>query len=114
MPKRRFVSLVVWGILGFVVGFIIGAFAVQVIGGLGIGGATFNVRVEIFGVTVRQGRGPEAMERVFWTWGVGLLALFALFGAGIGIGLRVAVRRLATALRGRAEDERRRAKQLPQ
>jgi hypothetical protein len=93
-------SLVVCGAIGLIVGLVIGANAVLVRGFGGVGGTTVNVRVEVFGVTVRQGRGPEEVEPVAWTWGVGLLALFALAGAGVGVAGRVAVSELLRALRG--------------
>ena len=88
------VSLVVWGIIGLVVGVIIGGLAIKVSGALGVGGTTVNVRVEIFGLTVRQGVGPEPMDRVVWTRGAGLLAVFSLAGTGLAVAGRVAASRL--------------------
>jgi hypothetical protein len=86
-------SLVVWGVIGAGTGLVIGALGEVVSGGEGIGGSTVAVRVEVFGLTVRQGVGPESMNHVVWTWGVAILAAFAVVGAALLIAARVVVGR---------------------
>jgi hypothetical protein len=75
------VSLAVWALVGFATGFVVGGLGLVVSGAQGVGGSTVGVRVEVFGLIVRQGDGPESMNSVIWTWGVGILATFALVGA---------------------------------
>jgi hypothetical protein len=90
-------SLLAWGFIGLAVGLVIGGLAVEVAAGLGEAGKTVNVRVEVFGIKVRQGKGPESFHRVVWSWGVGLIALFGFLGASVGIAGRLAVSILLTA-----------------
>lgn len=100
-PKRpSMLSIVVWGVIGLVAGVVIGGLAVEVSGPMGVAGATVNVRVEVLGVTVRQGVGPESLERVAWTWGISFIAVFAFIGAGIAVAWRCAASRLWWAVRG--------------
>ena len=63
--RRRWpsvLSLIVWGAIGLVAGFVVGGLAVEVSGGQGVGGTVVNVSVQVFGITVRRGVGPEAMD----------------------------------------------------
>jgi len=89
--RPSLLSLIVWGVIGTVTGFVVGGLGLEISGFQGIGGATVNVRVEVFGLTLRQGVGPESMERVIWTWGVAALAAFAALGAWVFLTARLVV-----------------------
>jgi hypothetical protein len=88
-------------VIGLVVGLVIGGMAVEVSGPVGVGDTTVDVRVEVLGVTVRQGVGPEPMERVVWTWGIGWVAMFGLAGLAVAIAGRMGAEKLLRALAGK-------------
>jgi hypothetical protein len=92
--RTSWMSLVIWGMIGLVVGIVVGAMAVDCRGAVGIGGQTADVQIRVFGVTIRQGEGPEPLADVAWTWGIGVLLLFGLVGSGISVGVRIAAEQL--------------------
>ena len=99
-PKSpSFVSIAVWALIGFAAGFVIGGLSMTVSGAQGAAGKVVNVRVEVLGVIVRQGVGPESMVQVIWTWGAGVLALFAFVGAGVAVGARMSAQRFSNEWR---------------
>jgi hypothetical protein len=83
-------SLILWGLVGLAAGFVVGAIGPEVSGHKGLGESIVNIRVEIFGVTIRQGFGPESMSEVFWTWGFAVIGTFAWAGAVLFMAARVA------------------------
>ena len=95
-PSR--VSIAIWGLIGLVAGVVVGALGVEIAAPLGTGGITTDVRVEVFGVVLRQGTGPEPMSPAIWTWGTGLLAMFGAVGAGTFLAARVLLGRVASRL----------------
>jgi hypothetical protein len=84
------ISLLIWGGIGLATGAVIGGLGVDVHGAEGGGGSVVNVGVEVFGFTVHRSFGPGSIEATVWTWGLGLIGLFAYAGACLGIGLRAA------------------------
>jgi hypothetical protein len=74
--------------MGLVTGFVVGGLGLTVSGNQGLAGSIVSIRVEVFGVKLRQGFGPESMSSVIWTWGVGVLATFAVLGAMLFMGVR--------------------------
>jgi hypothetical protein len=70
---------------------VVGGLGLTITGNQGVGGSTVSIRVEVFGVKLRQGFGPESMDDVIWTWGVGVLAAFAIAGAAVFLAARGAL-----------------------
>ena len=80
-------SIIAWGLSGFVVGFIIGGLGMDISGLQGRGGAVVNIRVMVKGLTLRQGTGPASMDRIIGSWSTGIIAAFSLAGATLfGLG----------------------------